>query len=328
MSRIAIIGGGMSGITAALQLAEKAEVVLFDKSRGVSGRMSTRRTDDFEFDHGAQYFTIKDPRFQSAVTDAVKAGHVAQWRGIGLYSKDDGLETDNGNARYVGTPRMNSWIKWMAEDAVAKGVEIHLSKRAQSLSRNKDTWSIDFEDETQDRGFDWVIMAAPSPQVSVIFPQDFSERETLDTVKMDACYALMLGLNNRPDVAWDTLRSPDGPTSWMAVNSVKPGRPDAPTLMVHAGPAWSNARIDGDRARVEQDMLAQTLSKTGLSTDDIAYTTLHGWRYAAVSHGAGQACLIDTSQRLIAAGDWCLGGRVEGAYLSGLAAADAVLNAG
>jgi predicted NAD/FAD-dependent oxidoreductase len=61
--RIAIIGAGMSGLTLANRLSKIAEVVLFEKSRGVGGRMSTRQADPFTFDHGAQFFTVRDKRF-------------------------------------------------------------------------------------------------------------------------------------------------------------------------------------------------------------------------------------------------------------------------
>ena len=54
MTKIAIIGAGLSGLTAAHDLKEHANVTLYEKSRGVGGRLATRRAEPFSFDHGAQ----------------------------------------------------------------------------------------------------------------------------------------------------------------------------------------------------------------------------------------------------------------------------------
>ena len=56
---VAVIGAGISGLFAARTLADRGlNVKVFDKGRGLGGRMSTRRVDGKScFDHGAQYFT-------------------------------------------------------------------------------------------------------------------------------------------------------------------------------------------------------------------------------------------------------------------------------
>ena len=50
---IAIIGAELSGLSLASFLKDHAAISIFEKARGVGGRMSTRYTDDFQFDHGA-----------------------------------------------------------------------------------------------------------------------------------------------------------------------------------------------------------------------------------------------------------------------------------
>ncbi|WP_371398037.1 NAD(P)/FAD-dependent oxidoreductase [Fretibacter rubidus] len=321
--KIAIIGAGLAGVSAARKLDNFAEVTVFEKSRGVSGRMSTRRADAFEFDHGAQYFTAKDTRFQDAIEQGVAAGHLAPWASNGVYLREGRLEPDTGANRFVSKPRMNSWVK-----ALAQGLDVRLATRVSHIERRDDLWSLSFEDGGSDHGFDWVIMAAPSEQVEAIFPKDFAQRTVLEAVKMDACFALMLGLSGAPNVPWDTLRQADGPAAWIAVNSAKPERPmGVATLMVHSGPQWSEDHIDDDRGDIAAQMLSAASAVTGLNLSNPAYQTLHFWRYAAVKNGAGQGCLIDHDKQLIAAGDWCLGGRVEGAYLSGLATAEAIIGA-
>ena len=79
MTRIAIIGAGITGLTIANLLHGHAEITLFEKSRGVSGRLSTRRADPFSFDHGAQYFRIKTPAFRQFMSPLIQDGIVAHW---------------------------------------------------------------------------------------------------------------------------------------------------------------------------------------------------------------------------------------------------------
>ena len=66
---IAVIGAGLSGTTIASKLNEKFNVKVFEKSRGVGGRMSTRRETPFMFDHGAQFFTVKTTVFKNFLSE-------------------------------------------------------------------------------------------------------------------------------------------------------------------------------------------------------------------------------------------------------------------
>lgn len=112
MTSIAIIGAGLSGLTCArtLQKLEKdVQISIFEKSRGPSGRMATRRLgehQEFVFDHGAQYFTARDLRFQKAVTEWQDLGVAQEWKGrIRIIDNSKITETDNKDIkRFVGTP--------------------------------------------------------------------------------------------------------------------------------------------------------------------------------------------------------------------------------
>ena len=65
---IAIVGAGMAGIACARTLVQAGHrVTVFDKSQGLGGRMSTRGSAFGTFDHGAQYFTVRDDRFALAL---------------------------------------------------------------------------------------------------------------------------------------------------------------------------------------------------------------------------------------------------------------------
>ena len=80
MKQIAVIGAGIAGLAAAQRLKKpELGITLFEKSRGLGGRMATRRVEDLQFDHGAQYFTAKGPRFSAMVMQWGEDGHADEW---------------------------------------------------------------------------------------------------------------------------------------------------------------------------------------------------------------------------------------------------------
>ena len=122
MTTVAIIGAGLSGLVAARCLADAGlSVVIFEKSRGTGGRMATRRADgEISFDHGAQYFTVRNPEFRERVEAWIKTGIVAAWPNTAagqrvVVLKDGKLESESGSVdRFVGVPAMNSVCKHLA----------------------------------------------------------------------------------------------------------------------------------------------------------------------------------------------------------------------
>ena len=319
---VAIIGAGLSGLIAAQQLKDHCRVSLFDKSRGLGGRMSTRYAGDYEFDHGAQYFTARDPRFQDFIIKAIEQGVVAPWQGRAVYKTNNDLVADIGGDRFVAVPRMNSLAKTLTQ-----GLDIKLGAKVLKLTRIDNKWTLQFEDGLSKSGFDFVICAVPSAQAQALLPSEFSEMMVLKNAQMATCFALMVGFYELHDFGWDSLRSQEGPAAWLAVNSSKPGRrKNKVTLIVHSAADWSDLHANADCAWVQSEMetLASTLCATDISK--APHRVLHRWLYASVSAPSQQAALYDREIGLVVCGDWCLGDRIEGAYLSGLAAADRLLN--
>ena len=66
--KIIVVGAGLSGLSAARELSSRGhDVTVFDKGRGVGGRLATRRAGSAVFDHGAQFFTARSDEFQQQV---------------------------------------------------------------------------------------------------------------------------------------------------------------------------------------------------------------------------------------------------------------------
>ena len=127
---IAIVGAGLAGLScaAALQAAGRG-VVLFEKSRGPAGRMSTRNGDDWQCDFGAQYFVVRDPSFRDEVQRWTDAGVAQLWQP--RLSSFDGRAwkpTRTALARHVGVPAMTAPAHWLA-----RGLEVRSQATVQPL---------------------------------------------------------------------------------------------------------------------------------------------------------------------------------------------------
>lgn len=335
-NKVAIIGAGMSGLSAARHLAPHCDVKIFDKSRGIGGRMSTRYVNsgqhNFEFDHGAQYFTARDKGFQAVLKTAVAAGAAGPWAAKALYSKDGHLISDTGGDRFVGTPRMNSLPKFLSE-----GLDISLGRRVAKLSRDTasksgDLWTLGFDDAEDESGFSAIILTVPPVQARALLPEPFLHASTVAAAKMQACFALMIGLQKETTLKtkWGSLRGGPSPLAWSALNSSKPGRQsEAPCLVIHADGAWSETHQNADKDWVQSEMLnaGSQVWETDLSR--APHIALHRWLYAAPETmlDVPEGSLFDAALNIAVCGDWCAGGRVEGAWLSGQSAARHVMAA-
>ena len=303
--RVAIIGAGMAGLAAARLLREAgASCTIFDKSRGLGGRMATRRTGEFSFDHGAQYFTARGPRFRALVDDWSAAGHAAPWYGEAI----------------VGAPGMTAPAR-----AMAAGLETVMGFEVKSLSRDGQGWSVHAGEETYE-GFAAVIVATPAPQTAPLLESGGLSFPELASVRYAPCLALMLAFEGATAFQCESLRREDGPIAWIARNSTKPGRPAGQeTFVVHASPEWSRTHLDETPEAILEKLAPFALDLIGAPSAPV-FATAHRWRFALVEQALGVACLWDAKAGLGACGDYCLGPRVEAAFDSGEAMARAVLD--
>ena len=158
----AIIGAGLSGLACATRLhALGWQVSVFDKSRGPGGRMSTRRGEDWQCDHGAQYFTARDPRFKAEVARWQAAGVAAVWQPrMAVIGDEDLHDADAALQRFVGTPRMTAPARFLAE-----ALPVTLQCTVDGIENTASGWQIDSREQGRLSGsFDALILAVPAPQ--------------------------------------------------------------------------------------------------------------------------------------------------------------------
>ena len=314
MAAVAVIGAGLSGLVAARKLAQVHEVVVFEKSRGVGGRLATRRAGSFEFDHGAQFFTAQTTAFRRFLQPLIEAGSVADWparlselrRGQVVESRQWGSDFPH----YVGTPAMNAFGK-----ALASGLDVRLETAITSLRRKGAHWQLVGEAQRPLGEFDWVIVTAPAAQAADLLAPT-SLASVAARVRMQACYALLLGFDEAVDLPWQAALVHEADISWISVNNSKPGRPPSSSLVVHSTNAWAEAHADDDLEAVRRHLLDECGEVTGIDTVSAAFVDVHRWRYANVERQEGDLYALDSDQQLAACGDWFVRGRVEGAFSS------------
>ena len=319
MTRIAIIGAGLAGLTAANGLKHIADITVFEKSRGVGGRMSTRRAEPYVFDHGAQFFKVRSDAFKSFILPMIDDGVVARWDahcveivGETLTRRQQWGEDD---PHYVGVPSMNALAKWLSRD-----LTVHYCTRVHAMIKQGNQWRLHAAQGEPLGDYDWVISSVPAGQAATLLPPSLTFHHRIQSATMQSCFALMLGFEHMPALGFDAALVQSNDISWISVNNTKPGRhADGGCLLIHSTSHWADAHIDDHRDHVLDYLCRQTSAITGCDTNLAGHKAVHGWRYANIETQTqhGETHLIDLQARIGVCGDWLIQGQVEAAFTSG-----------
>lgn len=318
--KIAVIGAGMAGLSAATLLNPHHQVSVFDKGRGVGGRLSHRHRGDFDFDHGAQYLTVRDERFTAFLKTHCQAESFSAWQ-ANFVSIEDGKISSRRRWQedhLVGKPAMNGLAK-----SLAQNLEVATNTKISEISPNDDKWQLIDDNNKQLGLFDWVICSAPAEQTKALLPQNCSFLKQLESIHMKPCFTLMLGFNESPITDFDAAHVTDEVLSWISCNHSKPGRITKPSLVVNSTNAWAAKHLELDLEEVKHRLIATT-ERVLCKPLSPSHTDLHRWRYANVGIQSGPQAFVDKKAKLAAIGDWCIKGRVESAFLSALSLSESL----
>ena len=320
-STVAVVGAGMAGATLARILTDRGfRVQVFEKSRGLGGRMATRREEGMTFDHGAQYFTVRDERFQRYVDSWLEEEVISPWHprvmliepGGRTYHKDP-------ERRYVGVPGMNAPVK-----SLLAGLPVHTSQRVTGLVRDGKCWRLIGEGMEPSPAFDYVALAVPSDQAASLLPFADTLRDRIRAASMHACWAVMVNFQYDLDIPFDAAFIEGNPLCWAARNGSKPGRVGPESWVLHATHAWSRSMLEVAADTVADSLLASFLELMELPPVQPSFLKAHRWRHAAVETPLTDHCVFDDPLRIGACGDWAWSAQVEGAFLSGWALAERI----
>jgi len=312
-----IIGAGISGLLAAQTLRKKGmRAVVLEKSRGMGGRMCTRRHEGAVFDHGSQFFTARSEVFKNLANQWVQAGVARKW-----FDPTGAEGDDTGHPRYRGVPSMTAPAK-----TLAGGLDVRRGERIVRIFREVGRWTAQSAQDTRFTA-DFILITAPVPQALKLFDDSEvalkeADRRWLDGIEYQKTLTLMTildGPSGLPEEGFIALEARE-PVRIVVDNQIK-GVSSIPALTVHSGPAFAEQHFEDS----EEDWWPLMMNAVFPHLQSkIVETVCHRWRYANPVTSQNESYYLDEAQALALAGDGFGGPRVEGAAYSGILAAEAV----
>jgi len=329
----AVIGAGVAGLACAQRLRDAGRhVVVFDKGRRPGGRVSTRRQDGYQFDHGAQFFTARDPRFEAVVARAEEDGAVAQWRGpfATLQRGARGADPRPGAVRYVGAPGMSGLA-----GALAGGHPVRSGVRVERVLEDDGQFVLELgaacaDAPRREGAFDEVIVAVPPRQAADLLrdlagtARDAAER--FSGALLPSLCAMAAFDEPLAGAAGGMFVVDDEVLGWAAHDGGKPGRGGAATYVLHGAADWSMANFQRAPDEFAADLLVafgRALGRPG-ALPAPRHLVGHRWGFALADGDPPGTRFVLQGAALGLCGDALGGGRVEGAFLSGLELGDAL----
>ncbi len=310
-----IVGSGVAGLMAADKLQSDGwRVLVVEAEEIVGGRMATQRFGTGLADVGAQFFTVRSAVFQQVVTQWLADGVVYEWaRGWG---------EEDGFPRYAAKAGMAALARYLAA-----GVAVKTGVKVTAVSPLSHGWQItDADNHTYTSQA--LLLTPPVPQSLVLLangrvPLSAANQTALERIQYAPFFSAVFQIEGKLNFPHPgAVYQLDQPIIWMADNRRK-GLPSQTALVTAlAGPLFTQAHWDepndavlaGIRAAVEPYLAANAA---------IHDVQLIRWPYTLPIVLHPERCLLaDNVPPLVFAGDAFQEPRIEGAALSGLAAAD------
>jgi renalase len=312
--RVVVIGAGVAGLVAARELAEQHEVLVLDKGRSVGGRLATRRIGDASLDHGAQFFTARGRAFRAQTDDWVERGVARVWC-HGFHERADGYP------RYVGAAGMNA----LAKD-LARGIDCRCNTLAFTVRRDGDGWCVMTDDGNTEHA-DAVVLTCPLPQTWALLAESGVELPDqlirTDYERTISLLAVLDGPSAVPEPGGVQSDTHDDANAFTFVaDQQAKGVSRVAAITCHATVPFSHANWDRTVAELETELRERARPYVGDAT--IVAAQVKKWRFATPATIWPDGAYVVPDQRIVLAGDAFAGPKVEGAFVSGLAAAHAL----
>ena len=269
--------------------------------------MATRRIGSATLDHGAQFFTTRSVAFTDTVAGWLRDGRARVW--------SRGFRTpQDGHPRHVGTEGMSVLCRSLADGLdVRCGVQVGAVRPGRRCA-----WVVEAPGLSLEA--DGVVLTPPLPQAAALLDAGgVPVPDEIRSVAYEPCLAGLAVLDRPPDLPPPGgLQLDDGPFGFVADNQAK-GISAIPALTLHATPEASAARWGSSDGDVLAGLLADAAGHLGAA--QVVAAELKRWRYARPATTLDGACRRVACD-VVAAGDAFSGAKVEGAWLSGCAAAD------
>lgn len=336
---IIVIGAGVAGLICAQQLQRGGySVMVVEKSRGVGGRVATRRVPGGRADHGLRYVEPTGDNSQQLIT--AMGSDLQLWNDNIFEFQSGELRPLPISPRYVCPQGMNGVGKFLARD-----LDICFNRRVKSITpQNNHCWFLDLEitannypEIPESLTAKAVVVAIPAPQTLMLLespaaqiPADLVAQ--VRSLRYHSCIAVMVGYSDdkwqeldgkKP--MWKGVKFPEGDDlNWVSFDSSRRHNPKSPIFVFHSSPEFARPYLDVTNLEIPGKILLQTASDCLFPwLNSPQWMQVHRWRYAFCQEPLTTPCITTiTPLPLVGAGDWCGLNSLEGVLSSGIAAAN------
>jgi hypothetical protein len=323
--RVAVIGAGMSGLGAARTLNRAGvETVVFEKSRGVGGRVATRRIGEFAFDHGATVISPRGSDLERVMTEELDTSELVLVEKpiyLALETGVSAVDAEGGKIRRYAYRRGNTTLgKLLASD-----LDVRLGSRVERIENRGDAFVV-FDEE-----FSHVVVSAPFPQSQELLAEVDGDRR-FNGGQYRMCLSLMYGVGEDIDRPFHALLEPDQaqPLTWLSLEHMKvPGVDRAPAgqsaLVVQMSARYSRYSFDREDSAILEESWVDVRRLLKLKPGVPEVGEVKRWRYSHASNTLSFEAANPAGSRILVVGDGISGARTHQAYLVGVQAAKRIL---
>ncbi len=311
--RVAVIGGGISGVAAARVLHDRGiEVVVLDRGHRIGGRMAVRTLRDTGLpydgrvvDVGAAYLTATGAAFRTVVDSWVDRALLRPWTDTFVTAGPDGrVSVVTGPLRYAAPLGLRSLVEDLAADLP---VLVH-------PDAVEDVARVDGGVLVDGVSFDAAVLAMPGPQALDLVAEDDPVVAVLASQFYDPTLTLVVAYDG---VCWEPFDAMFVNGSALLAVVVDDGRRRgdlAPVLVVHSTSLLAARNLDDPRSAAPQ-LLAALTAVVG-TTADPAWFDVRRWSLAKPRRTLGVDHWFDGAIGLC--GDvWGETSKIETAWTSG-----------
>lgn len=297
--RVAVIGAGLSGLVCASDLlAAGHDVVVFEKSRGLGGRIASRRVDETVVDHGMPVFWSSGPLRD--VADALPEAPTE----ISLPVGDASGDRDRGGRPWAYPEGLTRLAKQMASD-----IDVRRSVRIATIRLLESEIEVGDEQGNGQGSFDRLVVSAPAPQSADLLDGVDGESARVRRLR-SLVYApgivVLVGLRLPAHPPWfGTRDGGPGPLDWVGIESAK-GRPvtdGAVPVVAHLSDDLSASLFDAPDAEVLRHAVPALQDLLGSGAAEPAWSQVKRWRYAAARSRLSYDEMNPPGSRIVICGD-------------------------
>ena len=232
----------MSGIACALSLYNNFDVQIYEKSRGIGGRLCAKRLPQGLFHFGAQFCTAHTIAFQNFLRDSDAVNFLGS-----SFDVNSGSIIETKDC-FVARDGMHSLLKKYNEV-----LNIHYNHKAIDIDEKRKLISFD---SGQKVSYDIIISSLPLPQTREIFQTEINHDATFSP-----CLAVGMSIDGNPYYEHNAYKNINKDAAWLGILMTKAGMSNIDAL--------KSATIETAKLLRVEDVLGQI--KPGMLADIIAF---------------------------------------------------------